>query len=92
MIMIISDRKYKDALLNEINKTASYLLMSTYGKGTLRNKELADLFGFRETPEKIVLFLLCKSENVDSFFEFLNENCNFKNKNTGVGFSIPLEA
>lgn len=89
---IIAGRKQKDALLAALQKAGAQLTSVMFGKGTVKASYLYDVLGLIPEDKKAVISCVLPCDRVDSVLDMLVNAFHFDQPNTGVAFTIPLDA
>lgn len=91
-LMLIAARKLKDALLTEIADGGAKVINTVYGKGSVKAGFLTDLLGLAPEEHKVVIMCLIKADKADALLLALEEKFHFDTPNTGIAFTVPVEA
>ena len=91
-LILIAGRKHKTALLNALSKSGGKLIEVVYGKGSVKSNYLSDMFGLVHEENKILVTCLLPGDKVKAVFDMLIEKFDFDKPNTGIAFTIAVEA
>lgn len=89
--VIIADRKWKEGLLEAISRAGGRVVLSAYGKGSVKISAFMDAFGFAPEEHKVVIFSLLVDSKANALLEILNNEFQFNEPNTGIAFTVALE-
>lgn len=89
-LVVITNKKQKDALVNELAKVDAKFFNIMYGKGLVKANEFLKAFGLVSDQQKVIITSLIKSDKVDSAFAMLEEKFNISEPNSGIAFTIPI--
>ena len=89
-LIVIANRKHKDAILAAMLETGIHLINTTYAKGTVKATILQAALGL--APEENKAFITCVStcKKADAIMATLIEKFDFDKPNTGIAFTIPV--
>jgi hypothetical protein len=91
MLIVIAPYKMKEKLVEGLHKADALYLNVIYGEGSLNGSKLAHLFDFISEHQKVVLTGFIHNEKADFIMDLLNNEFEFKERNTGFAFTIPVE-
>jgi hypothetical protein len=91
-LVLISGRKYKDALIAQLSDHGAHVVNTLYGKGTAGMCGYAmNLFGFVTDDVKVVITCLIADKRLQDVLEMLTDKFRFKDPNTGIAFTVPVD-
>ena len=89
--VIISDKKKKNKFITLLHEQGGHEIDVIYGKGSVSASVWAQALGFDVEEEKVVLSCILPEEKAAPLMQTLYEEYDFKKRNTGIAFSIPIE-
>jgi len=89
--VIISDKKKKNKFLSLLSEQGGHEINVIYGKGSANASFWAQAFGLEVEEEKVFLSCVLPEEKAAPLMQLLYEEYDFKKRNTGIAFSIPIE-
>ena len=91
VLMLIAERKQKDALYAMLKGAGAHLINIIYGKGTSKTNNLQNFLGLVPEGNKLIMTSLISKEKSEAVFQLLADQFNFNQPNTGIAFSILIE-
>ena len=90
-LVVVAERKQKDALLTALLDEGIRLINTVYGKGTVNENYFLTTFGL--VPERNKAVILCVSTRVkaQAALDMLTEKFDFEKPNTGIAFTMPVD-
>ncbi len=89
--VLITDKKKKSKFISLLSENGGHEIEVIYGKGSVNAGVLAKAFGFDVEESKVILSCFMPSEQAATLIGALYEEFDFKKRNTGIAFSIPIE-
>ena len=90
-LVIITGRKQKNLILNDILENGVRLVNTSYGKGTVCANYLLNTFGLVPEKNKSIISCVSTYSKINAVMNMLNEKYNFDKPNTGIAFTVPVE-
>ena len=91
LLTVIAGRKQKDSLLTALLETGVQSTNILYGKGSVSESTIKNIFGFIPEENKVIIICLVSDKKAESVLNLLIEKFHFNLPNTGIGFTIPIE-
>lgn len=92
LLIIITERPLKHKVAIAMENVGAVMFNSTYGKGSIKKNQLLRTLGLTVEQKKVLLTCFIERKNVKDAFEVLNKEFKFKEPNTGIAFTLPLES
>ena len=89
-LILVADRKQKDALISEIFKADCRIINTIYAKGSVKANYLVEMLGFIPEENKVVITCTLRREKIDALFAILLNQFKFNRPNTGIAFTVPI--
>lgn len=90
-LIVIAPRKQKEDLICAIHDHGAVYINVMYGKGTVDQAKLYDVFGLVSELHKIVIVAFIREEQVAETMLMLEKKFKFGEPNTGFAFSLTLD-
>ena len=91
-LTVIAGRKKKEPLLVAISQNGGRLLNIMYGRGSVKASYIMDAFGFVPEENKVVITFLLPKKKSGAMIKMLTETFEFDKPNTGIAFTVPVDA
>ncbi len=92
LLVIIAERPLKHKLVIALSEIEAVLINTTYARGSMKKNQLLRTLGLTVEQKKVLITCLLERKNVSKIFEILNDKFKFKQPNTGIAFTFPLES
>ena len=89
--VIIGDKKKKNKFISALSENGGHEINVIYGKGSVNAGVWAKALGFDVEIEKVYLSCILPEEKAAPLMQLFYEEYDFKKRNTGIAFSIPIE-
>ena len=89
LVNVIVDRERAEKIIHSLEKLNANLVHAFYGNGTAPN-ELLSILGLMS--EKVVITFTVRQENLKSVYDCLENEYKFRERGTGIAFTIPVVA
>jgi hypothetical protein len=91
-MVVIGERKLKENLIINLNEAGAAVFNIMYGRGFVKSNGLLEALGFVDENTKVIIMCLVKRADCGGAFDMLNEKFKFNEPNTGIAFTVPVEA
>ncbi|MDR0696562.1 MAG: hypothetical protein LBF68_03335 [Christensenellaceae bacterium] len=91
-LVVIGVREEKTELLQSLTDCGAVVCHVVYGKGAVHSNELLKALSLVPERNKVIIISLIKADKIDGCIKMLDETHKFKETNTGIAFSIPVES
>ena len=90
-LVLIVERKKKDAILTAMHDAGIHLIDTVYGKGTVNENYFLNTFGLVPERNKAVITCVSTYAKTEIVLDALVKKFNFNNTNAGIAFTIPVD-
>lgn len=90
--VIICNRKKKKKFIDLIYSYDGVCVDTMYGKGSAKAGALALALGFKTEELKVAISCIIPTNKAIELTEILKKDYDFQGKNTGIAFSVSIEA
>jgi len=90
-LIIVTERKKKDAMLVALLDAGIHLINTLYGKGTVNESYFLNTFGLIPERNKAVITCVATHVKADGVLDMLNTKHEFDKPNAGIAFTIPVD-
>ena len=90
LLIVIAPWEIKIKLLEALSEQGCKMLRLVHGKGTYRKTHSILDYLPKSSPEKMVVFSVCKTDFLPGVYNRLNKKFGFDRPNTGVAFSLDI--
>ncbi|MDR1906152.1 MAG: hypothetical protein LBQ27_04455 [Clostridiales bacterium] len=91
-LVVIGERKLKENFIVSLTETGATVFNVMYGKGFVKSNDFLAAFGFVNEKNKVIVTCLIKKSDCDKTFDMLNKKFKFDCPNTGIAFTIAVDA
>ncbi len=88
--ILICDKKKKAKFLDIVSSYGAGCINTMYGKGSVKAGTFAKALGLEVEEQKVVITCLLPTPKAQALTEALRSEHDFKGKNTGIAFGIPI--
>ncbi len=88
--VVICNKKKKKKFIELVSSYGAVCIDNMYGKGSAKAGAFAQALGFETEEHKVVISCLIPTPKARELTEALMKDYDFKSRNTGIAFSIPL--
>ncbi len=89
--ILICDKKKKKKFLSLMADHGAVGIETVYGRGSTRAGAFTKALGFETEEHKVMLSALMLSDKAQKLIDLLANDYNFREKNTGFAFTVPVE-
>ncbi len=89
--VLICDKKKKKKFTELVASFGGVCIDTMYGRGSVKAGVFAKALGLETEENKVVISCLLPTLKAEVLTEVLSNDYDFKSKNTGIAFSIPLD-
>jgi len=90
-LIVVTERKKKDAMLVALLESGIHLINTLYGKGTVNERYFLNTFGLIPEKNKAVITCVATRAKADNVMDKLNTKHEFEKPNAGIAFTIPVD-
>jgi hypothetical protein len=91
-LVVIGERRHKENFIVSLADVGATVFNVVYGRGFVKSNDFLAAFGIVHENNKVVITCLIKKSNLDEAFAMLNYRFVFDKPNTGIAFTIPIDA
>jgi hypothetical protein len=91
-LVLIGERKLKESFIVSLTDVGATVFNVIYGRGFVKSNGFLTALGLVHENNKVVITCLIKKSDLDRAFLMFNEKFRFDKPNTGIAFTMPVEA